>query len=113
MDKVFAIFPRLRERRAQLAATQSGGERQTLAISRALMLDEPSLGLAPLIVREVLQTVARLRETGVSVQLIEQNARAALRIADRGHVLEMGPSPCTGQPKPCCTTAASSTPTWA
>jgi len=97
MDEVFAIFPRLRERRAQLAATLSGGERQMLAIGRALMarprllmLDEPSLGLAPLIVREVLQTVARLRETGVSVLLIEQNARAALQIADRGYVLEMG-----------------------
>ncbi|TSE19612.1 High-affinity branched-chain amino acid transport ATP-binding protein LivF [Tepidimonas alkaliphilus] len=97
MEEVFAIFPRLRERRAQMAATLSGGERQMLAIGRALMarprllmLDEPSLGLAPLIVREVLQTVARLREVGVSVLLIEQNARAALQIADRGYVLEMG-----------------------
>jgi branched-chain amino acid transport system ATP-binding protein len=97
MQEVFAIFPRLRERRAQMAATLSGGERQMLAIGRALMakprllmLDEPSLGLAPLIVREVLSTVARLREVGVSVLLIEQNARAALQIADRGYVLEMG-----------------------
>ncbi|WP_299021716.1 MULTISPECIES: ABC transporter ATP-binding protein [unclassified Tepidimonas] len=97
MEEVFAIFPRLRERRAQMAATLSGGERQMLAIGRALMakprllmLDEPSLGLAPLIVREVLSTVARLREVGVSVLLIEQNARAALQIADRGYVLEMG-----------------------
>ncbi|TSE35646.1 ABC transporter ATP-binding protein [Tepidimonas charontis] len=97
MEEVYAIFPRLRERRTQMAATLSGGERQMLAIGRALMakprllmLDEPSLGLAPLIVREVLQTVARLRDAGVSVLLIEQNARAALHIADRGYVLEMG-----------------------
>jgi branched-chain amino acid transport system ATP-binding protein len=97
MDEVFAIFPRLAERRAQAAGTLSGGERQMLAIGRALMarprllmLDEPSLGLAPLIVREVLQTVARLRDGGMSVLLVEQNARAALQIADRGYVLEMG-----------------------
>ena len=97
MQEVFAIFPRLQERRAQLAATLSGGERQMLAIGRALMarprllmLDEPSLGLAPLIVREVLQVVSSLRSHGVSVLLVEQNARAALQVADQAYVLETG-----------------------
>ena len=97
MDEVFAIFPRLKERRAQLASTLSGGERQMLAIGRALMarprllmLDEPSLGLAPLIVREVLHVVSSLRAHGVSVLLVEQNAQAALQIADRAYVMELG-----------------------
>ena len=97
MEEVFAIFPRLKERRVQMSATLSGGERQMLAIGRALMarprllmLDEPSLGLAPLIVREVLGVVSSLRQLGVSVLLVEQNARAALQVADRAFVLEMG-----------------------
>jgi branched-chain amino acid transport system ATP-binding protein len=97
MAEVFEIFPRLKERRAQLAATLSGGERQMLAIGRALMarprllmLDEPSLGLAPLVVAEVFRVIADLRRRGVSVFLVEQNARAALKVADRAYVLEMG-----------------------
>jgi branched-chain amino acid transport system ATP-binding protein len=97
LERVYALFPRLKERRAQLAGTLSGGERQMLAVGRALMsrpkllmLDEPSLGLAPLVVREVFRIIARLREEGTSILLIEQNARAALDVADHAYVLETG-----------------------
>jgi branched-chain amino acid transport system ATP-binding protein len=94
---VFDLFPRLQERRAQQAGTLSGGERQMLAVGRALMsrpsvlmMDEPSLGLAPLIVKDIFRIIETLRQTGVTIVLVEQNARAALAVADQGYVLEMG-----------------------
>jgi branched-chain amino acid transport system ATP-binding protein len=97
LAEVFQRFPRLKERRAQWAGTLSGGERAMLVLGRALMghprvlmLDEPSLGLAPLIVREIFHIIADLRDAGVSVLLVEQNARAALQVSDYGYVLETG-----------------------
>jgi branched-chain amino acid transport system ATP-binding protein len=97
LDNVYSLFPRLAERSKQLAGTLSGGEQQMVAIGRSLMakpdfimLDEPSMGLAPLVVRDILQVAVTLKEQGKTVLLVEQNAKAALQIADRGYVMETG-----------------------
>ncbi|QWV95446.1 ABC transporter ATP-binding protein [Geomonas oryzisoli] len=98
LERMFLMFPRLKERRRQAAGTLSGGEQQMLAIGRALMarpklllLDEPSMGLAPLVVQDIFKVIERLRgEEGTTILLVEQNARAALKVADRGYVLETG-----------------------
>jgi branched-chain amino acid transport system ATP-binding protein len=103
LERQFLIFPRLAERRNQLAGTLSGGEQQMLAIARAVMsrpklllLDEPSLGLAPQVVREIFSVIQQLHEAGTTILLVEQNATLALQIADRGYVLEAGQLTLTG-----------------
>lgn len=97
MEKVFNWFPRVKERRKQFAGTLSGGEQQMLAIGRALMgnpklllLDEPSMGLAPIVVEEIFEIIKNIRKDGTTILLVEQNANAALQIADRGYVVETG-----------------------
>jgi branched-chain amino acid transport system ATP-binding protein len=97
LERVFQLFPRLQDRLTQQAGTMSGGEQQMLAIGRALMarprlllLDEPSLGLAPIVVEDILARLGQLRHEGVTILLVEQNARAALKVADRAYVLETG-----------------------
>jgi branched-chain amino acid transport system ATP-binding protein len=97
LDQIYSLFPILRERSTQLAGTLSGGQQQMLAIGRALMaqptllmMDEPSLGVAPLVVRDIYRTIRTLKQSGLTILLVEQNARAALAVADRGYVIETG-----------------------
>src|SRR3979490_2111475 len=111
-ERVYALFPRLKERRKQLAGTLSGGEQQMLAMGRALMgaprllmLDEPSLGLAPIIVADIFRPIGELRAAGVSVLLVEQNAQAALKIADRAYVMELGELDSASLPQIICRNA--------
>ena len=106
IDKVFAIFPRLKERRSQLAGTMSGGEQQMLAMGRALMarpkvllLDEPSMGLSPIMVDKIFEVVADIHSRGTTILLVEQNASRALGLADRGYVMESGEVTMTGEAK--------------
>ncbi len=106
IEKVFVRFPRLRERRAQLAGTMSGGEQQMLAMGRALMarpkvllLDEPSMGLSPIMVDKIFETIAEVHAGGTTVLLVEQNASRALGLADRGYVMESGEITMTGPAK--------------
>jgi branched-chain amino acid transport system ATP-binding protein len=106
IDKVFAIFPRLKERRAQLAGTMSGGEQQMLAMGRALMarpkvllLDEPSMGLSPIMVDKIFEVVADIHRRGTTILLVEQNASRALQLADRGYVMESGEVTMNGDAK--------------
>ena len=117
--RVFARFPALAERRMQLAATLSGGEQQMLAIGRALvarprllLLDEPSLGLAPKFVTRILQTLTDLKREGKTILLVEQNARKALQIADYGYVMERGRIVLSGTGKACSTIPRCSSPIW-
>ena len=103
LEKVYAYFPRLMERRRQIAGTLSGGEQQMLAMGRALMshpkllmLDEPSMGLAPILVEQIFEIIQNLHKAGTTILLVEQNAQAALSVADRGYVLETGKIVTTG-----------------
>ena len=106
IERVFDLFPRLKERRRQTAGTLSGGEQQMLAMGRALMskpklllLDEPSMGLAPLMVQKVFETVMKVSSEGVTILLIEQNAKLALEVSDRGYVMESGEITLSGEAK--------------